>query len=89
VMAPASTEPFAIPTVDGGRLDQHQRFPPPGPPPSQQQPEQTVRWAKAPIRTSEYTQLMAQGKIFEHEVSTRGQGYPSRSDRLQDVSHRR
>jgi hypothetical protein len=52
--APASTEPFAMPTVDGGRLDQHERLSPPRPQPSQNQPEQTVSWAKAPIRTSEY-----------------------------------
>src|SRR5882672_3714313 len=65
---------FAMPTVDRGRLDQQQRFPPPRPQPSQKQPEQTVRWANAPIRTSEYAQLVAQGKILEQEVSTRRQG---------------
>jgi hypothetical protein len=77
-----------MPTIDGGRLDQHQRFPPPRPPPSQRQPEQTVSGAKAPIRTSEYAQLMAQGETLEQEVSTRRQGQPDRSDRLEDVSHR-
>ena len=36
-----------MPTVDGGRLDQRQRFPPPRPRPSQQQPEQTIRWRES------------------------------------------
>ncbi|MGH9373095.1 MAG: hypothetical protein ACRD15_16365 [Vicinamibacterales bacterium] len=63
-----------MPTLDGGRLDQHQRLPPPGPQPPQKQPEQTVNWAKAPIRTSEDAELVAQGKSFEQEVSTRRPG---------------
>src|SRR3989442_249924 len=33
--APAWTESLAMPTIDGGWLDQHQHFPPPGPQPSQ------------------------------------------------------
>jgi hypothetical protein len=57
-----------MPTIDGGRLDHHQCFPPPGPQPSQEQPQQTVRWAKAPIRTSQDAQLVAQGKTLEEEV---------------------
>ena len=77
-----------MPTSDCGRLDQHQRFPPPRPQPSQAQPEQMVRWAKASIRPSEYVQLVAQGKILEQEVSTRGQGWPERSDRPEGVTHR-
>ena len=60
-----------MPTIDSGWLDQHQCFPPPGPQPSQEQPRQTVRWATAPIRTSEDAQLVAQGKTLEQEVSTR------------------
>jgi hypothetical protein len=60
-----------MPTIDGRWLDQHQRFPPPGPEPSQQQPEQSVGWAKAPIRTSEDGQLVAQGKTLEQEVCSR------------------
>jgi len=55
-------------------LDQHQRFPPPGPQPSQQQPKQTVRWTEASIRTSEDAELVAQGKSLEEEVSTRRPG---------------
>jgi hypothetical protein len=73
---------------DRGRLDHHQRFRPPRPPPSQAQPEQTVS-AEASIRTSEYAQLVAQSKILEQEVSTSGQRRPERSDRPQDVTHRR
>ena len=38
------------------------------------QPKHTVRWAKEPIRTSEYAQLVAQGKILEQEVSSRRPG---------------
>jgi hypothetical protein len=61
-----------MPTGDRGRLDQHQRFPPPRPKPSQAQPEQTIRWAEASIRTGKYRQLVAQGKMLEQEVPTRG-----------------
>jgi hypothetical protein len=57
-----------MPTIDGGRLHQHQCLPPPGPPPAQQQPKQMVRWAKAPTRPSEDAQLVAQGKTLEQEV---------------------
>jgi len=70
--APASTEPFAMPPGDRGRLDKHQDAPPPGPQPSQAQPEQAVTRAEASIRTSEHAQLVAQGKNLEEEVSTRG-----------------
>jgi hypothetical protein len=76
--APAATYAFAMPTIDGGWLEQHQRFPPPGPQPSQEQPKQTVSRAKAPLRTSEDAELVAQGKSLEQEVSTRR---PGRSDR--------
>ena len=61
--APPSSEPIAMPTFDGGRLDQHQRVSPPRPRPSQDQPQQTVRCAKAPIRTSEHSQLVAQARV--------------------------
>ena len=60
-----------MPTVDRGRLDQHQRVSPARPEPSQQQPEDTVRWAKATIRTNEYMQLVVEGEDFEQQVSTR------------------
>jgi hypothetical protein len=77
-----------MPTIDGGRLDQHQCFPPPGPQPSQEQPKQTVRWAKAPIRTSEDAQLVAQGKTLEQEVPACRRGRSDRSAGPADVSHR-
>jgi hypothetical protein len=38
---------------------------------------------------SEYAQLVAQGKTLEQEVSTCRQGQPDRSDRLEDLWHRR
>ncbi|MGH9372459.1 MAG: hypothetical protein ACRD15_13085 [Vicinamibacterales bacterium] len=63
-----------MPTLENGRLDQHQRLSPPGPQPSQKQPEQTVSWANAPIRTSADAELVAQGKSLEQEVSTRRPG---------------
>jgi hypothetical protein len=81
-------EPFAMPTVDCGRLDQHQRVCPPRPHLSQHQPKQTVRWAKAAIRTNEYVQLVAEGKDLEQQVSTRRQGEPNRNDHPDDVTHR-
>jgi hypothetical protein len=81
-------EPLAMPTVDRGRLDQHQRVCPPRPQLSQHQPEQTVRWAKAAIRTNEYVLLVAEGKDLEQHVSTRRQGEPDRNDHPDDVTHR-
>jgi hypothetical protein len=67
---PAANTPIAMPPIDGGRLNQHQHVAPPRPHPSQNQPEQTVRRSKAPIRTRPDGQLMAQGKYLEQEVST-------------------
>ena len=81
-------EPLAMPTVDRGRMDQHQRVSPPRPQLSQHQPEQTVREAKAAIRTNEYVQLVAKGKDLEQLVSTRRQGEPDRNDHPDDVTHR-
>jgi hypothetical protein len=81
-------EPLAMPTVDRGRLNQHERVCPPRPQPSQHQPEQTVRWAKAAIRTNEYVQLVAEDKDLEQQVSTRRQGEPDRNDHPDDVTHR-
>ena len=69
--APTPTYSFARPTIDAGWPDQHQRFPPPRPEPSQQQPKQTVSRAKAPMRTREDAELVAQGKRLEQEVYTR------------------
>jgi hypothetical protein len=50
---------FAMPTIDSGWLDQHQRFPPLGPEPAQEQPQQPVSRPEAPIRTSEDSELVA------------------------------
>jgi len=77
-----------MPTIDGGWLDQHQRFPPPGPQAPQKQPKQTVSWAKAFLRTSEDAQLVMQGKSLEQEVSTRRPSRSDRSPRPDDGSHR-
>jgi hypothetical protein len=79
---------FAMPTIDSGWLDQHQRFPPLGPKPPQEQPQQPVSWAKAPTRTSEDAKLVAQGKSLEQEVSTRRPSRSDRSTRPDDGSHR-
>src|SRR6266849_5422808 len=84
---PASTEPYTMPTGDRGRLDQHESLSPPWPPPSQANPEYTVRWSEASIRTGEYTQLVAQGKNLEEEVATRGQGRPHRRDCPEGLTH--
>ena len=81
-------EPLAMPPIDGGRLDQHQRVSPPRPQLSQHQPEQTVRCAKAAIRTNEDVQLVAEGKDLEQQVSTHRQGEPNRNDYPDDVTHR-
>jgi len=59
-----------MPTIDRGWLDQHERFPPPGPQPPQEQPKQTISAAEAPTRTNENRELVAQGKRLEQEVST-------------------
>src|SRR5262249_27909358 len=69
--APAPKYAFAMPPIDRGRGDQHQRFPPSGPEPAQQQPKQAVSRAKALIRPSEDTELVTQGQHLEQEISTR------------------
>jgi hypothetical protein len=43
-----------MPTVDRGRLDQHESLLPPRPPPSQAHLEKTVRRAEASTRPAEY-----------------------------------
>lgn len=78
-----------MPTVDGGRLDQHESRAPPRPPPSQAYPEKTVRQAEASIRPAKYAHLMAQGHHFEKEVSVRGQGGAERRDPPERVAHGR
>ena len=80
--------PFAIPTIDGGRLDQHQRFPPPGPQPSQQEPKQPVSWAKTPMRAREDAELVAQGKSLEQEVCPCRLRCSDRSTRPEAAAHR-
>jgi hypothetical protein len=77
-----------MPAIDGGWLDQHQRFAPPGPQPSQKQPKQTVSRAEAPIRTGENAELVAQGKRLEQEVSARRASRSEGSTRPDDGSHR-
>jgi hypothetical protein len=62
---PAPIESIAMPAVDGARLDQPQRVFPLGPEPAQEQPQQTVRCAKPPIRTGQDGQLVPQGKHLE------------------------
>jgi hypothetical protein len=81
-------EPIAMPAVNGCRLDQHPRISPVRPHPSQDQPQQAVRGAKAPIGTSEHPQLVAQSKNLEQQVSTLGQGVSDPSDRAHDATHR-
>ena len=85
---PAANEPIAVPPIDGGRLNQHQRVAPLRPHPPQDQPQQTVRRSKAPIRTRQDGQLVAQGKHLEQEFSTRRQRESDRSEHPNDVLHR-
>jgi hypothetical protein len=77
-----------VPTIDGGWLDQHRRFPPPGPQPPQKQLKQTVSRAETPIGTSEDAELVAKGKSLEQEVSTRRPSRSESSTRPDDGSHR-
>jgi hypothetical protein len=77
-----------MPPGDGGRLDQFQGGHSPRPHPSQTQPEQTVTQAEASIRTSRHAELVAEGKILEEEVPTRGEGRPERRDGPEDLTHR-
>ena len=60
---PAANEGIAVPPIDGGRLNQHQRVAPPRPHPSSNQPQQAVRRSNAPIRARQDGQLVAQGSI--------------------------
>jgi hypothetical protein len=56
---------------------------------SQAQPKHAVSWVKSSIRTSEYAQLVAQGKTLEQKVSTRRHGESNRCNRANDVTHSR
>jgi hypothetical protein len=85
---PAANAPIAVPPIDSGRLNQHQRVGPPRPHPSQDQPQQTVRRSKVPIRTRQHGQWVAQGKHLEQEVSPRRQRESDRSEGPNDVLHR-
>jgi len=75
-------------TIDSGWPDQHHRLSPPGPQPSQQQPKQPISWAKAPMRTREDSELVAQGKRLEQEVCTRCLRCWDRTTRPDGASHR-
>jgi hypothetical protein len=77
-----------MPAVDRSRLDQHQRVPQPSPHASQDQTEQTVSWAKPPIRPREDAELVAQSEALEQQLSTLRYGGADRSDRPNDVTHR-
>jgi hypothetical protein len=85
---PAAHERSAVPPIDGARLNQHQGAAPSPPHPSQDQPHETVSPSKAPIRTREDGQLVAQGEYLEQKVSTSRQGESDRSERLGDVLYR-
>jgi hypothetical protein len=61
-----------MPTIDRGRLDEHQRFPPSGPEPTQDQPQEAVSCAKALMRPIEDTELVAQRQRLGQEISTCG-----------------
>src|SRR6267378_3745112 len=69
-----------MPKVNGCRLDQHQSV-------YQLQPHHPVRRAKAPMRTSEHSRLMAQRKNLEQQVSMRREGESDRADRSDDATH--
>jgi hypothetical protein len=52
------------------------------------QPQQAVRWPKAPIRTRQDGDLMVLGKHLEQQVSMRRQRESDRRDGRDDVTHR-
>ena len=57
-----------MPTVDCGRLDQHESLAPPRPHPLQAEPEQAVRGAETSMGgTSEDTELMTKSEDLEEE----------------------
>jgi hypothetical protein len=76
-----------MPTVDRGRLDQHESLAPPRPHPSQAEPEQAVRGAETSMGTSEDTELMTKSEDLEEEVPTRAQGGAKHRNRPQRESH--
>jgi hypothetical protein len=51
-------------------------------------PKADVGWAKAPMRTREDAELVAQGKSFEQEVCTRRLGCSVRSSRPEAAAPR-
>jgi hypothetical protein len=63
-----------MPTVDRGRLDEHEGFAPPRPHRSQAEPEQAVRGPETSMGTREDTELMTKSEDLEEEVPTRAQG---------------
>ena len=56
-----------MPTVDRGRLDQHESLAPPRPHPSQTEPEQAVRGAETSMGPREATELMTKSEDLEEE----------------------
>ena len=77
-----------MPAIDRGWPDEYQRFSPPGPQPPQEQAKQTISGAETSIRPSENTELVAEGKHLEQEISTRRQPRSERSDCPEGSSHR-
>ena len=76
-----------MPPRDRGRVNYHERLLPARPPPSYAEPEQTVRSAKASIRTTKDRQLVTQGDNVEEQVSTRRQGRSECRDRRNGGMH--
>jgi len=85
---PAANEPSSVPSVDGGRLNDHQRRATLATPVARLATQQTVRWLEALIRTCPNGQLVSHRKYFEQEVSTRRQCKSDGSEGLNDVLHR-
>jgi len=77
-----------VPSVDGGRLNDHQRRATLATPVARLATQQTVRWLEALIRTCPNGQLVSHRKYFEQEVSTRRQCKSDGSEGLNDVLHR-
>jgi len=84
-------------SIGGILRDANDRRWPAGPAPALHATEATTiakaakadgQMGKAPIRTSEDAQLVAQGKTLEQEVPARRRGCLDRSARQEDVSHR-
>jgi hypothetical protein len=77
-----------MPAGNCGRLDKDQRVIPAKPPPPQAQPEQAVRSLEASIRASEYSELVTEGDVLQHEIASPGEGRPECGDDPEGVTHR-